>query len=480
MKIKKTFCWEYAFAAMTIGMLLFYVIRLLIPMRWQDLYNAYGIIAIGIMTGAWFAKRGFSGPVELKIYAAFVVWAFLSRWLKGDVYLFIDFSLVITVLLGFLFIAYPTVLDEKGCSVFMDFVTVIYVGLFLPVAIASIFVFLTDTYIHLPPENVWITIKNEGQRLTLNALSVYRLTAVAYFFLSACLLIYQLIKRKSKVIRGLCLAAYIPLHVVIGLCHSRTLHIAMSVSFAMLMMLAFIPVFEKRTKPLRFAAVSIIAAASLLVFYKSFDASNLAVEKIRAVSAPAYETYYNTLEAKPNEEYFGLRSETQNETEISGPEQSSTVDNRSLVGNWTLTERTYIWKAGLIAISEDMETALLGSNSKELMPKINQLISSRVNPAVTERKTHMHNAYIQVLMLFGIPGLLLLMAWTVFMVKKMVKLFFSKKASFADKFLTIPLAGIFIASLTETFIFTTNNTISIIFYLFAGIFLARYYQIMKN
>jgi len=495
--------WEHIFAAAALGVLLFYMLELLVPMRWLDIYNNYGLVAIGFMAGAWFAKRGFSGAAEVKIFLLFVVWALVSRWLNGDIYLFIDLKLVLSLLLGFLLFAAGTALCEKACGIFLDLLTLIYSGFFLLVALASIFVFLTDTYIHIPPENVWITILNEGGMNSLNALSTHRLIAVGRFFLAACLVVYQFVKRKNIIVRILCLLAYITLHMAIALCHARTTHIAMCVGFAMLMLLAFIPVFEKRSKPLRFAALPIIAALSLLVFYKSFDVCDLAVARLREATVPAFETYYNSLEVKPNEEYFGTRefsaelsaaaaAEEKAAQSSSGeepaaavtpspkPVKESVVDNRKLLGNWTFTGRTEIWESGIIAIKENPRVALFGESSKDFMKGVNHILRSQVNPSVKEYKNHMHNSFMQVLMLFGVPGLLLVLAWTVLMVKNMLRLFFSKMAPLHDKFLTVPLAGVFVISLAEVFIFGSLDTITIVFYLIAGAFLSRYYEIMKN
>ena len=489
-------------------MLLFKMLELLVPMRWLDLYNSYGVVAIGAMAGIWLAKRGFSGPAEVKIFLLYLVWALVSRWLNGDIYLFIDFELVLWILLGFLCFAAGTTLSEKSCGIFLDLLTIIYSGFFLLVALASIFVFLTDTYIHIPPENVWITILNEGGMNSLNALSTHRLIAVARFFLAACLVVYQFVKRKNLLVRIFCVLAYIPLHVAITLCHGRTTHIAMAVGFAMLMLLAFIPVFEKRSKPLRFAALSIIVALSMLVFYKSFDACDVMVAKVRETTVPGFEAYYNALETKPSEEYFGIRLtaeelEAINEEVListddseeakaaveaaekaikkaAKTEKETVVDNRSILGNWTFTGRTEIWESGILAIMRNPDMALWGNSSNGFIELVNHILHNEVAPTVKEHKSHMHNSFMQTLMLFGLPGLLLVLAWTVLMVKKMLRLFFSKVAPLHDKFLTVPLAGIFLVSLAEVFIFCSIDTIAIVFYLIAGAFLSRYYEILKK
>ena len=94
----------------------------------------------------------------------------------------------------------------------------------------------------------------------------------------------------------------------------------------------------------------------------------------------------------------------------------------------------------------------------------------------------MHNAFMQALMVTGVPGLLLLVLWTVLVVIKMLKFFFCKLSSvaLADKILTLPLAGFFVCNLAENLLFGWLDISSYVFYIAAGCLIANHYELFPS
>ena len=99
---------------------------------------------------------------------------------------------------------------------------------------------------------------------------------------------------------------------------------------------------------------------------------------------------------------------------------------------------------------------------------------------------HMHNYLLQTLMLTGLVGLMLVLGFTVLMVIKMIRLFFSQhpEATLAVKTLTLPLSGVFVYGMFEIVLFTQSaderavtDFRELFFFLLAGIFLGYYYEI---
>ena len=99
------------------------------------------------------------------------------------------------------------------------------------------------------------------------------------------------------------------------------------------------------------------------------------------------------------------------------------------------------------------------------------------------------NFLLQVLMLTGIIGLALVLAFTVLMVVKMIRFFFSQHpdATMDLKVLTLPLSGIFIYGMFEIILFTASaderaltDFRELFFFLLAGIFLGYYYQVFPK
>lgn len=479
-------------------LLAFWLLMLIAPTRCKDLFNAYGLIGLGIAVGIYFACPERLNIPEVKIYFCFLIWVLLSRWFNGDVYLFIDFELVLNVLIAFLFFAVPGILGKKEREALLDLISVLYCGFFFVGVLAGLFVYITNTYIHLPPENTWISIRQEGTLYSLNLFSTMRLLGVARLFLAFMLFGYQFHKRKNRVFRFGILLAMAVVYIAIALCHSRTTQIAISGIAAMYAMLICMR-YLKAKLPIRVICTGLAAMAALVLCYCSFDLCNSMVSSAHNAVAPVFEAYYNGLENKPNEEYFGLRENTEHylieekeklkeqqaELEAIGEETSLLIeedigltanDSRKLAGNWTFTGRTEIWHAGLLVTLRDPVRLLLGDLSKDLMTIVNTVLRE-LYPAVKEYKLHMHNSYMQTLMLTGLPGLLLVVLWTVLLLKKMIKLFFSKEYGFAAKIPVLAIAGFLVIALSESFLFMKLDLCTMAFLLWTGIFAADYYDI---
>ena len=99
---------------------------------------------------------------------------------------------------------------------------------------------------------------------------------------------------------------------------------------------------------------------------------------------------------------------------------------------------------------------------------------------------HMHNLWLQVLMLTGLPGLLLVLAFCVLLIWRMLRLFFSQDpgTDIAVKILTFPLTGVMIYGMFETILFTqcaddraNTDFRELFFFLLAGIVLAYSYEL---
>ncbi len=98
----------------------------------------------------------------------------------------------------------------------------------------------------------------------------------------------------------------------------------------------------------------------------------------------------------------------------------------------------------------------------------------------------MHNYLLQVLMLTGLIGFLLVLAFSVLLVVRMLCLFFTQNpaATTAIKSLTLPVSGILVYGMLETVIFTASaddraltDFRELFFFLLAGVVLAYSYEL---
>ena len=508
----------YAFSVFALFVL--YLLGELLPRRVDDLNATYGLVLTCLLFGVYIAKFFLCAPVENKIYLVWIAWMLITRWLNGDVYLFGDFALMLTCMRGFLFISAATVLDKKSCEVFIDVLSLVYAGFTVIIAILGIFVFITNTYIHIPPEDVWFTIRYDGALFAPNFLSTSRLRAAPRLLIALCLIAYQFAKRKNRLLRILLAVFSFILFTAISLCHSRTSQIAMMVCFALVAILLGEKLFKRNNQIVSFVGSAALAIVFALGSYYGSDAVCQLASNAHSTIAPSFEEYYGGLENKINEEYFGIGKSadelidfdkeqkglnnkifeqppesavplasnveafvsplgmrnTQIQVKKLSAESAITAkDNRSILGNRTLSGRVPIWESGIVSIIRDPMIAVKGLLSKQVAPTFNS-VKAEIS-ADKRYQINMHNSFLEVLMVSGIPGLVLILAWTIVLVSKMVKLFLCKAADVAIKLLILPIVTLFIVSQMEVLLFGWLDISSMVFCLCVGAFLGFYYDI---
>lgn len=506
-KTKFNITWEVFFAIGVFSLFLLHMLKLIAPLRANDLYNTYGIVAIAALSAIYFYKKGLSGPWEVKLFIAYVAWVLITRWLNKDFYLLVDFKFVMMVMMSFLFFAVGTVLNSRQREILLDVLSIVYGGFFVIMSILGIFITVTNTYIHLPPENVWITLKTiwyTGKSgdiyYSLNLLSSPTAIGAGRVYIAWALLIYQIIKRKKFITKVLLLICILMLHIALPLFHCRSIQISLSISYGMLALLFAIKYLGKSKHIYKFIVVPVITAVTFVTCFFSFDLSNTLISKVYDFTAPRFEVFYENLDHKFNQDYFGivltgeelaalnadiekkdffptyLRAElSPKNTQVAHlSTQSKMTDPRNVFQNYTLSGRTIIWQSGIIALKHNPLVGFCGNLTNHYMDAVNEIRLNLFNyPKPT---SHMHNMFFEVLMITGFPGLLLVLCWSLLMVKKIIIIFFSKTIgnNLIVKSLTIPIAGIFIFNLMEIVVFGKLDIIGMCFFILAGIFVGYY------
>ena len=196
-----------------------------------------------------------------------------------------------------------------------------------------------------------------------------------------------------------------------------------------------------RAAPVEDAAARIVSAAEVVsapaaVLETAGTAEVVAVSQIVPVDAAAPET-------------------------VPGLSDGSQVeDNRNFFRDLlTLTGRTGIWLSELHVVKSNPMFLLFGQKRTEIVQNL------AIYAGMT-RASHTHNGYIQILALYGLPGLILFGLFSVLLVKKMVLLFFSD-APISRKLFLIPVAALFLYSMMEP-LFCSSCMPSVCFALFAA------------
>ena len=488
--------WQDTAAAIMLMVLFVELLHLVMPARAGDLYNVYAVSAVLAIFGAFIFKNGIAGPVEIKIFLLFCLWFLLSRWANGDFYLFIEYDYLIAVLESFLFFAVFVLLKGKKREILLDIASLLYIVFIVFGAILTISVFLTDTYIHLYPENVWTRTYDEGGMLSVMVFSSIRLLSAGRFFAGWALMVYQLVKRKNIVVRIILALLILISHFTIALFHSRTVQIGMSLAYGMLALLFLLKILSEKKLVLKLPVCAGGVMLTVLLMYSSFSASTQLLDTLRTHTVPAFAQLYTNSDKQIDPEYFGI-AELQGidgnmENEDSAEEaeelhveavveedsqeatQTSAVDQRKLLGNWTFTGRTEIWESGIVVLLRNPRQAIFGTLDKLIMGEVN-VVLRELHPSVQEVKGHMHNAWMQTAMHTGFPGGIMMLIWAVLILIKAIKVFFGKY-SMEVKVLTVPVSTLLLYNMMEPYLFVSYELSSIVFYITAGALLSYYYE----
>ena len=453
---------------MAAALLFFYMVCPVAPLRWNDLYNSYGKILIISMAAIYFYKCGFKGCIEVKIVIAYTAWLFITRLLNTDMYLQNELDLVISRVLCCVILPVGMLLQPRERAVLLDIVIAIAGAFYLVTALMGLYASVFGVYFYLPPENVVFGINHSFYANTFPYIVAWesnRTIAAVWFYLGWCMMAYEFFHCKNKLWRIPIAMAWFVFHLTLAFCFCRSLMLAVCVNVGMLLILLGMKFIKTKKLAVKAVAIVLIVVISLPITYKSF-------ELLRSGTAAVY----NSLDTKVERIADEFMAESYVDGAVEGQSFDDSRDLKESVSN--ISNRGEIYASIIPTFKDDPLRLIIGKYSSKIMDIPNQYQSYPY--------FHMHNFLLQVLMLTGVIGFLLVLAFTVLMVIKMIRLFFSQhpEASMDVKILTLPISGIFIYGMLETILFTASADAraltdfrELCFFLIAGIFLAYYYQV---
>ena len=141
------------------------------------------------------------------------------------------------------------------------------------------------------------------------------------------------------------------------------------------------------------------------------------------------------------------------------------ISQRSLLSFGTFLSRTRAYAAVPGTFAQHPSALLKGFDELEMMAEVNR------NTDVAFLYSHMHNAYLQTLMLTGVPGLLmaLWLSWRI--ISSAFRVLFARDSGIAptQKLLISLPAALFLQAMLEHYLFVDNYSIlNFLFFLFSG------------
>ena len=149
---ERTFRRTLAFFAA--ALLLFYMVCPVAPLRWNDLYVAYGRAAIFVMAGIYFFVCRLRGKPEVRLVIYYTIWVFLTRLLNTDYYLQNELDLVISRILCCVILPVGLLLEPEERLRLLDVVVAVSAIYYFITALLGLYAAIFGVYFYIPPENV--------------------------------------------------------------------------------------------------------------------------------------------------------------------------------------------------------------------------------------------------------------------------------------------------------------------------------------
>ncbi len=449
-------------------LMLFYLLPPVAPQRWNDLYVAYGRAAIAAMAGIYFFFNGFRGKIEVRLVLYYTLWFFVSRLLNTDYYLQNELDLVIARLLCCVILPLGLLLEPAERELLLDVVIAVAGAFYFISALIGLYACIFGIYFYLPPEQVAFGLDNDflgSGFIYVVAWETNRTISAVWFYLAWCMMAYEFFHCKNRLWRiPICIAWFV-FHLTIAFCFCRTIKLVVCVNAAMLAILGALKLFRSKGAAAKVLLAVLLAALSFFVTYKSFEVLNKA-------TAAVYNAADIQIE-RTSDVFIGERYKERNK------DGQLFLDTRDMAESVsTVSNRSDIYRSVLPTLRAEPLRILIGKYSDKMMDTPRRFMNYPY--------FHMHNIWLQVLMLTGLPGLLPVLAFSLLLVWRMLRLFFSQnpEAGIAVKCLTLPLSGVLLYGLFETMLFTqcadgraNTDFRELFFFLVAGIVLAYSYEL---
>ena len=462
--------WRRFLAVGACAMVLFYMVIPVAPTRWHDLYLSYGKTAIIALAAIYFFRARLDGVKEVKLVIWYAIWMFLTRLFNTDLYLQNELDLVISRVLCCVVLPVGLLLEERERRVMLDIVIAIMGAFYFITALMGLYACIFGRYFYIPPEHVVFGIDNNAYAnsyVRIVAWETTRNISAVWFYLAGCMMVYEFLSCENKLWRiPICLALFV-FHLAVAFTMTRSVMLAASINAAMLAVLLGMEHIKTDKKLMRIALIAVLAVLSLAVCFKSYD-------WLRTGTGKIYDAMDVQLE-RTSDQFMTPESLTEDGTNFG--------DSRDLKESAsTGSMRFHVWAAAIPAIRDEPLRLLIGKYNSKLMDGPHRYQISAENGSFW----HMHNYLLQVLMLTGLIGFLLVLAFSVLLVVRMLCLFFTQNpaATTAIKSLTLPVSGILVYGMLETVIFTASaddraltDFRELFFFLLAGVVLAYSYEL---
>ena len=456
---------RYAFVGAVFLIFLFFMLWQVNFFLARNLKTTWYMLAVPALTAGVLLVRGLRDGAEIKLLVCYWLWYLLSRVLNGDPALVEDFLYVFDLQLMIPFLLLGLVLDAAGRRRFLNWFSAA-VGLFhFALGLAALWAFLLRTHALNPITRGFLVFVGKSYFNRINILDTNPNASAFWFMMALLLMVYQFFACRRRIWRIPIVLAALVDYLVIAVTYTRSVKLAVGAAFGLLAVLLVQRVLKTESKGLAALLLVLVFALSAPLVYKSFDLATAGLGRLSAA-----------LTAQPAAEAAEASDDAESKTTgDSAAESDVYTDPRSWDGSVDSLSsgRLTVYKGALYTITKNPLILLRGCLTRDSMTLANEY-GQFATPRV-----HYHNFLIQVLIVTGLPGLLLVLAFCLLVVVKTVKLFFcpDRRASLAVKTLCLPVTAALLYFLFEVALFTEIDVRALYSFLFFGLLLGWYYDL---
>lgn len=432
--------WPHLHSCAVLFLLLYFMVWPVNFYLADSIYHSYYPLLVPVLVAFYYYFRRLRDGIEVKLMSFYCLWIFVSRLLNRDFALTQDLAVVMDLSLCAVTLPVGFLLNRQGRDRMLYWFGGLLGAFCFVMGLIGIAASVQGKLLINPiTEGYLAGMVPFGPNYRLNVLDTSPNVSALWFFLSFCMMLWLFAKCRHPLLRILIALSALVDHVTIALTYSRNVKLVFSVAVAMVLMLLVLRRGSARPKKLLALILVLVILLAVPLSYMSFQGATGVIGQIsERIQEPRPE-------AEPTAQSFNDKR--------TWSEDSGRLD---------------IFRSAITTLQREPLRLLRGCLTKNVMSIANQVLP--------RAKVHFHNTYLQVLIFAGLPGLLLVLGFCVFLLWRMLRIFFSREAAFSLKLLVIPLAGSLLYNMLEVDLFFDADVRTLSFYLLAGILLSYYYE----
>lgn len=420
----------------------------------------YTAITLMLCFAMYFRMGRFS--TEEKLMLLFLLWVAVTRIFYGFTCFFKEYYVLLVLCLSLAILCILRMLGKKERELLLKALCLAGLIYYTLLAFVAFYAAIGKKILYNPITQKNLVLWFEG-RLSIFELNPNR---VGQYFMGGMLCSFMLVvKSKNKLLKAIfCFTALVNF-LAESLTGCRTVMVAVAVSAAFA---AAVFVYVKMLKAKRLRRIVVCAAAFIALIptvYKGFDLGGVIFAELNKPVVTETETIAVESALLPEEE---------NDAAFAGTRSAESLSDDPLSG------RADIYDSIPLLLKKEPLRLLIGSKYDDRLTFTNQYVNN-INVDIQVCYDTLHNSFLEILVLCGIPGLLIVLAFTGLIVYKAARcsLTENEQTGIDMRMSVVPMLTCYLCSLPETFLFFATDFQTMLFFVIVGVFLGDYEEMMK-